>query len=351
MNPGVRLRVTFGVVLLSISNAVLAVEEPTPPVAEDQRLLPYTKPGQLIDVGGRRINMHCEGTGSPTVVLMAGLFSWSLVWYKTQPLNAKETRVCAFDRAAYGWSDPPPQPQLISEVLEDLHKVLHSGSIRGPYVLVGHSLGGVEARVYAQRWPEDVVGMVLLDTSPAGEGLIDEAQPDYDEAAGREGYIAYMLHCADLARSGAFRLSGSEPTQELTNCSADLTKRHPPQAFKEVWPRFFPPQYFEAKASLLWGLYNHQYDSADHHHLGAMPLVVLSIEHPWGDAETPAGKRLDKSYGKIWNDMHADLARLSSRGVHRVVKDSSHEIALDQPHAVIEAVNDVVKEVRAGSKS
>jgi pimeloyl-ACP methyl ester carboxylesterase len=247
----VRFRVAFGVFLLSISNAVYAVEEPTPPLAEDQRLLPYTKAGQLIDVGGRRINMHCEGTGTPTVVLMAGLFSWSLVWYKTQPVNARETRVCAFDRAAYGWSDAPPRPQLISDVVDDLHKALHAGSIPGPYVLVGHSLGGVEARVYAQRWPEEVVGMVLLDTSPAGEGLIDEAQPDFDEVAGREGYMAFMLHCASLARSGAFRSSGSEPSQELTNCSADLTQRRPPEAFQKVWPQFFPPQYFEAKASLL----------------------------------------------------------------------------------------------------
>jgi pimeloyl-ACP methyl ester carboxylesterase len=311
--------------------------------------MPYTQPGQLVDVGGRRINLHCVGTGGPTVVLMAGLFSWSLVWYKTQPVIAQKTRVCAFDRAAYGFSDPA-QPQTISEVVEDLHKALHAGSIPGPYVLVGHSLGGLEARIYAQRWPEDVAGMVLVDTSPAGEGLIDEAQPDFDEAAGREGYIAYMLHCASLARKGAFQQSGSEPTEELTNCSADLSGRHAPVAFKKVWPRFFPASYFEAKASLIWGLYNHQYDSADHRDLGAMPLVVLSIEHPFGTG-TPADARLDQSYGKIWNAMHADLARLSSRGVHRVIKNSGHEIQLDQPQAVIDAVGEVLSQLRAGAKS
>ena len=190
--------------LHSVGDVVLARSQLEPATAEDQRILPYVEPGQRVDIGGRHINMHCAGSGSPTVVLMAGLFSWSLVWYKTQPVIAQKTRVCAFDRAAYGFSEPAPQPQIISEVVEDLHKALHAGSVPGPYVLVGHSLGGLEARVYAQRWPEDVVGMVLVDTSPAAEGLIDENQPDFDEAEGREGDIAYYLHCASLARHKPF---------------------------------------------------------------------------------------------------------------------------------------------------
>ena len=100
----------------------------------------------------------------------------------------------------------------------------------------------------------------------------------------------------------------------------------------------------------MFGIYSHQYDSVDHHRLGAMPLVVLWIERPWGNS-TPAGVRLDKSYSEIWNTMHADLARLSSRGVHRVIKNSGHEIQLDQPQAVIDAVGDVIKQLPAGAKS
>ena len=165
-----------------------------------------------------------------------------------------------------------------------------------------------------------------VDTSPAAEGLIDENQPDFDEAEGPEGDIAYYLHCASLVRHKPFEAD----SQELTDCLAVLPK-DTPAAFRKVWPQFFTPYYFEAKASLIWGFYNHRYDGADHHRLGAMPLVVLSIEHPWGDSETPAGVRLDRSYGKIWNAMHADLARLSSRGVHRIIKQSGHEIQLDQP--------------------
>jgi pimeloyl-ACP methyl ester carboxylesterase len=323
--------------LLSISDIVLA--QAASGMAEDQRILPYVKPGQLVDIGGRRINVQCAGAGTPTVILMAGTFSWSVVWYKTQPVIAQQTRVCAFDRAAYGFSDPAPQPQIISEVVEDLHKALHTGSIPGPYVLVGHSLGGVEARVYAQRWPEEVAGMVLVDTSPAGEGLIDENQPDFDEAAGRERYAPYMLHCAFLAMHGLFEPSSSE----FKDCSATLPS-DTPAAFRKIWPQFFTAYYFADKVSLMSSLYTHRYDSADHHRLGAMPLVVLSIEHPW-DIRTPAGARLSRSYGKIWNALHADLARLSSRGVHRIIKNSGHEIQLDQPQAVIDAVDEVLRQL------
>jgi pimeloyl-ACP methyl ester carboxylesterase len=331
------------VLLVSVSDVVLAQAIPASVPAEDQRMFLYTKPGQLVEIGGRRINLHCMGEGRPTVVLMAGLFSWSLVWYKTQPVIAQKTRVCAFDRAAYGFSDPAPRPQVISEVVEDLHKALQAASLPGPYVLVAHSLGGLEARVYAQRWPKDVAGMVLVDTSPAGEGLINEAQPGFDEAAGREHYAAKMLHCAFLALKGPFDPS----TSDFKECSAPLPA-DTPTAFQSAWTRFFTPEYFANKVSLMSCLYTHEYDSADHQNLGAMPLVVLSIEHPF-DEGTPATARLDRSYGKVWNALHQDLAHLSSRGTHRIIKDSAHHIQLDQPQAVIDAVDEVVSQIRSGA--
>ncbi len=329
--------------LLGIGGLVLAGPTVTP--REDPRILPFAKPDQLVDIGGRHINLNCAGSGSPTVILMAGLFSWSLVWYKTQPDIARSARVCGFDRAGYGFSDPAPKPQIISEVVEDLHKALQAGSIAGPYVLVGHSLGGVEARVYAQRWAAQVAGMVLVDTSPAAEGLIDENQPDFDEASGRESYAASMLHCALLAGRGALGPSSSE----FKDCSATLPS-DTPDAFRKVWPRFFTEYYFADKVSLMSSLYSHRYDAADHHRLGAMPLVVLSIEHPW-DTGNAAGARLDRSYGKIWNALHADLAHLSSHGVHRIIKGSGHEIQLDKPQSVIDAVDEVLRQLRAGARS
>jgi pimeloyl-ACP methyl ester carboxylesterase len=331
--------------LLSIGGVAPAQPEPAPVTAEDQRLLPYVQPGQLIDIGGRRINMQCAGSGRPTVILMAGHFSWSVVWYKTQPVIAQKTRVCAFDRAAYGFSDPPPRPQILSEVVDDLHAALKAGSIPGPYVLVGHSQGGIEARVYARRWPQELVGMVLVDTSPAGEGLIDENQPGFDEAVGRESYAADMLHCAFLAAHGAFEPS----SPEFKECSATLPS-DTPAAFRKVWPQFFTAHYFADKVSLMSSVYTHRYDSADHHRLGAMPLVVLSPEDSWGTG-TPALARFSRSYSKVWIGMHEDLAHLSSRGVHRFIKGSGHEIQLDRPQAVIDAVDEVLRQLHTGAKS
>jgi len=314
-----------------------------PASVEDVRMLPYIEPGQRVDVGGRRINFTCMGdaTHRPTVILMGGLFSWSLVWYKTQAVIAAHARVCAFDRASYGFSDPAGRPQIVDDVVEDLHKALAAASLPRPYVLVGHSLGGLEARVYAGRWPEEVGGLVLIDTSPAAEGLIDENQPGFDDAEGRESYASDMMHCAAQVRQGT--LVPYSP--EFRDCTATVPA-DTPAVVRAFWPKFFTPDYFEAKVSLLTSLYTHRYDSADHLKLGALPLIVLSIEHPW-ETKSPASERLDPTYGPIWNEMHADLARLSTRGVHRVIKDSGHHIQLDQPQAAIDAVEEVVREVRA----
>ena len=268
--PTFALRAILAALLLSIGDVVLAQPNPPPGTAEDQRLLPYVGPSQLVDIGGRRINLHCTGAGGPTVILIAGSASWSPIWYKVQPVIAQKTRVCGFDRAGYGFSDPAPRPQIISDVVDDLHAALKAGAISGPYVLVGHSLGGVEARLDAQRWPKEVAGMVLVDTSPAGEGLIDEAQPGFDEATGQEHLAADLLHCALLAANG-----GLEPSKP--DCKPELPS-DTPAAFRKVFPQFFTAYYFADKVSLIWSLYTHRYDSVDHLRLGAMPLLVLSTE-------------------------------------------------------------------------
>lgn len=330
--------------LLSICDIALGQPKPAPAIAEDARVLPYARPGQLVDIGGRRINLHCTGAGSPTVVLMSGIASWSPVWYKTQPVIAQKTRVCAFDRAGYGFSDPAPRPEILSDVADDLHAALRDGSIPGPYVLVGHSSGGVEARLYTQRWPKEVVGMVLIDTSPADEGLVDEEQPGFDAATGRESFASYTLQCALLAAHGS--LEPSRP--EYKGCVFALPPGMP-SAFRKVWPHFFTAYYFADKVSLMSSLYTHRYDSVDHLRLGAMPLVVLSDENPWNNG-TPAGVRFNRAYLKVWVAMHVALAHLSSCGIHRMIKGSGHEIQLDKPQAVIDAVDEVLGQLHAGAK-
>jgi len=135
---------------------------------------------------------------------------------------AQKTRVCAFDRAGFGFSDPAPSFQILSDVVDDLHTALSAGSIPEPYVLIGHSLGGIEVRLYAQRWPKQVVGMVLVDTSPAGEGLIEQNQPGFDAVyGGVESNTTPLLNCAFLPVKGPPR-----PVQARTQgLHTDLAER------------------------------------------------------------------------------------------------------------------------------
>ena len=331
--------------LLCIGGIACAQPTSVPVIAEDTRMLPYVKPGELVDVGGRRINLYCAGAGGPTVVLMAGLSSWSLVWYKTQPEIAKRVRVCAFDRASYGFSDPAPRPQILPDPVSDLHAALEAAKVSAPYVLVGHSLGGLEARLFAQRWPREIAAMVLVDTSPAGELLIEVNQPYYDEGDGMERYISERLKCALLAAHGP--LDPANP--EYGRCSIGPLPAGTPAALRRIWPSFFTADYQLAKVSLLSSLFTHRYDGADHLNLGDTPLVVLSADDSWGLSEGPA-KTFWQTYKKRWFAQHEALSHLSSRGVHRVIEHSGHEIQLDKPQAVINAVDEVLHEVQARAK-
>ena len=125
----------------------------------------YPPPGKLVDVGGYRLHINCTGTGSPTVILDAGLGGTSLDWSKIQPAVARFTRVCSYDRAGYGWSESGPGPRTSQQIVKELHLLLAHAQINGPYVLVGHSVGGLNMRLYAYRYPAEVAGMVLLDST------------------------------------------------------------------------------------------------------------------------------------------------------------------------------------------
>jgi hypothetical protein len=149
----------------------------------------YPPPGRLIDVGGYRLHINCVGTagaGSPTVVLDAGLSRTSLDWSLVQPEIGQTTRVCAYDRAGMGWSDPAPQDKARTpgQIARELHTLLSNAGIAGPYVLVGHSLAGKNVRMFALQHPDEVAGMVLVDAR--GE-YVDEHSSPADEQAFRDG--------------------------------------------------------------------------------------------------------------------------------------------------------------------
>jgi len=135
------------------------------PIAEAADAKAYPPPGELVDVGGYRLHINCTGTGSPTVVIDAGLGDWSTTWGGyVQPEVAKTTRVCTYDRAGMGWSEAGPLPRDAAQFAKELHTLLQSAHIPGPYVMVGHSLGGLPVRVFTDMYPLEVAGVVLIES-------------------------------------------------------------------------------------------------------------------------------------------------------------------------------------------
>src|SRR4051794_23263430 len=136
----------------------------------------YPPPGQMVDVGGYRLHINCVGTGSPTVVIESGLGDWSASWSNAvQPRAANTTRVCTYDRAGMGYSEPGPLPRTATRFAEELHTLLQRADIPGPYVLTGHSSGGFTVRRFAAAYPAEVIGVVLIDSTTPGQGAQAEA--------------------------------------------------------------------------------------------------------------------------------------------------------------------------------
>jgi pimeloyl-ACP methyl ester carboxylesterase len=279
-------------------------------------------PGHLVDVGGRRLYIQCTGSGSPTVVLVSGLAEASTYWGGwIAPAVAKNTTVCAYDRAGQGWSDPPASPQDGLAVATDLHTLLDHAQIPSPYVIVGHSTGGVYARIFAARYPDQVAGMVLLDSQP-NEALTE--LPDFPSQ-----YSALRRASAlfpSLARLGVFRLVNqfaSDPLpvpirgEELAVISTGNLNRIQRDEFAEL-----PMTLTEAAALTT---------------LGDRPLIVVTAAK---DAQ--AG----------WLPLQDKLARLSTNSVHRVLPETDHPSLIHERTGAAQAsqaILDVVASVRSGA--
>jgi pimeloyl-ACP methyl ester carboxylesterase len=131
----------------------------------------FPQGGHLVQAGSIRMNIDCSEQGSPTVILESGSGGPSVDWLMVQPEVAKFSRVCSYDRAGYGWSDSGPEPRSSLQIARELHQLLQAVAEKGPYVLVGHSMGGYDIRVYTGQYPNDVAGMVLVDASHEDQDL------------------------------------------------------------------------------------------------------------------------------------------------------------------------------------
>ncbi|WP_158543551.1 alpha/beta fold hydrolase [Dyella solisilvae] len=327
------------VALTLVLGAACRAQEPTPPLVSDPV---YTRPARLVDIGGgQRLNLYCLGSGSPAVIMDAGMGDSTISWALVQPALAHSTKVCSFDRAGLGFSDAARRPSTPRNQSEDLHRLLAAAGIRPPYVLVGHSLAGMNVRVFADMYRADVAGMVIVegsheDQSTRGWAIGVPGQKDRYDA-----YLKDAHACVAEAEKG---LVMGTPAYE--KCVGVPDARVSPDINRAQQAYAVSPRWQAAVASERENVF---YESAaeargTRKDFGDMPIIVLT--------HSPFAKRSDETQDErnqrtlLWEDLHLQVAAMSSRGINVIVPNSTHYIQYDKPQVVIDAVRQVVSESR-----
>ncbi|MEO6580482.1 MAG: alpha/beta hydrolase [Sphingomicrobium sp.] len=293
----------------------------------------YVRYGELVPLGnGRSLNLYCAGSGSPAVVLEAGLGESAFTWWAVQWSIARQTRVCAYDRAGSGGSPPGPFPRDTRAQVADLETLLSAAKMAPPYILVGHSMAGYNMRVLAARHLRDVAGMVLVDPSTENQiELFRSAIPAI--AASEKASLARVQACANPGR-----------TFEI---AAQCTRR-PPPSFPPVLAKIFAERQGLTAAQtnlsefVSFRTLDSRQLSAESRRFGSMPLIVLTR----GTMLDGLPKDQAELQWKLWNETHERVAKLSTAGSNRVVAGSGHYIHIDKPDAVIAAVAEVINLAR-----
>jgi pimeloyl-ACP methyl ester carboxylesterase len=291
----------------------------------------FPRRGHLVRVGSIRMNIDCAGHGSPTVILESGSGDPSVDWLMVQPEIAKFSRVCSYDRAGYGWSDSGPEPRSSLQIARELHQLLQAAGEKGPYVLVGHSMGGYDIRVYTGQYPNDVAGMVLVDASHEDQDSrapesIRKWQQDYHKhPSGKKLKYFLQLHLG------------------WTRLTADRDA-----------PDFWPKAFRDEEEFLMLST-KHQFATIDEDqvfstlsaaqvrnagNLGGRPLIVLTATRQ--DDIAPDIPRKDaQAEEDLWvHQLQPELVRLSTHG-KQIIVDSSHEMPTEHPEVVISAIHEV----------
>ena len=299
---------------------------------------------------GRHIHIVCEGQGWPTIILTAGLADWSVVWNQVQPELARHTRTCAWDRAGFGLSDPSAMPQTIDTTTIDLEQALVRGGIDGPYVMVGHSLGGYESMLFADRHPAEIKGMILVDPSipdqPTRFAAAAPALYAFGDRAGLQ-WSRSRRRCGAELRRGSLKPGAPDPD----NCLM-YPPELPPSLVAALQRLDTDPARFETQASLMEGFTRDGSLIVDpKRDYGQMPLIILTAtDLPPFAPDTPEAVRADAPamLAELARG-HENIAALSARGVDRGVAGTNHYIQLMKPETVVAAILAVVGEVRGGA--
>jgi len=317
---------------LSVSGGIAngAQQQANPP--SDLSL--YLKPQTLATLpDGRHINLVCIGTGAPLTILAPGWGVTAFWWHHMQVLMAKTTRVCAYERAGYSFSDAGPMPRDTAAEVKDLHDALQSSGLKGPYVLVGHSLGGFDARLFAYDYPKETAGLLLLD--PPTERIYQHTrEPDED--------VALMMGCAERVKTTRLVSGGSDGCIDF-HLGPDFSAIQAKLEADENRAIWYQTLYSEDVSMVTL--------SADElvaasRPLGSIPLIVLQADT---DCSAPEHRTLSKAERFDAQRCHElqSQARDSTMGKWSVVSGASHMIMHDKPEVVLDAFTYIIQAPRS----
>lgn len=301
----------------------------------------FPQHGKTVQAGSIKLNLDCSGQGGPTVVLESGGGMPAFAWFKVQPEVAKFTHVCSYDRAGYGWSGPGPEPRTSAQIATELRALLDAAGERGPYVMVGHSLGGFNVRIFAARYPDDVSGVVLVDASHE------------DQNSRMQNLLPPDIQAQEKVNEKRDALLGEYVFPLLINLGVQRLLLTTPLAAGVLPPYLSKTQedeliYLENQAKARQAFsseMDHFADSAAQvraaRNLGVRPLIVLTGGKD--EQDDPLLTKADREAQRnLWiNVLQVEEAHLSAVGRQIVVSDSGHMIPLERPEAVVSAVREV----------
>lgn len=287
-------------------------------------------PGQLVDIGGRRLHLNCTGKGIPTIVAESGLGAFSTDWALVQPEVSKFTRFCSYDRAGYAWSDNGPALDMVEETADDLRMLLRKAGVDPPYVLIGASIGALYIRAYQRRFPKDVAGLVLDDAS--SEQFLDF------QIEGRDKVLA-DISAGELQAMFEARLCMPTAPRVLPTTMEEPADKLPKEAqlarlwalrklmnAEQIIPSFPGAESWREEFIAL------RPHSSVKHPLGDLPLIVLT-----------RGINTDNRHKEV----AAEFAGLSRVGKLVIAERSEHEIHMYRPDLVIQSLKEVVEAARS----
>lgn len=299
-------------------------------------------PGELIDVGGYSLHLYCTGEGGPAVILDAGLGDWSINMANLQEQIAEFTQVCTYDRAGYGWSDEGPEPRTSQQIVDELAALLENGEVEPPYILAGHSFGGINVMMFAAQHPELVEAVVLLDAShPEQMDALNAEVPE----------IVALEESAAVAYQGMLEMAeaGAPVPQEMLDAFR-------PQGITdeqfEIWSQVVvQPKSLRAMINELASLNDSLAQAQEVDTLGDIPLVVIAHGVKLGDMMTDEDlaamgvtREIMDTYEALWRGFQEDYLTYSTDSTLVIADQSHHYVYVTQPDLVVEAIQELISD-------